>query len=219
MMEQPTMQPFHKIFKMKYLLLLLLFSTGIANAQVMPLGMMTNQRKVGDYVEGGIVFYLAPAPADLDGNGTVDKGLVCSLLTASLGWNNGSRLATAATAIEIGAGASNTTLIINVQGITNTYAARWARDFRGGGFTDWFLPSINELNELYINQSVVSTSLVSNGGTALGGGFTWSSSQDLSVNKYQAWQIWLMGGACPTCGGLSVKNTDNVYYVRAIRAF
>ena len=40
MMVVPFMQPFLKIFKMKYLLLLLLFFTGIAKAQVMPFGMM-----------------------------------------------------------------------------------------------------------------------------------------------------------------------------------
>jgi hypothetical protein len=49
MMVVPFMQPFLKIFKMKYLLLLLLLFTGIAKAQVMPFGVMTNQRIVGDF--------------------------------------------------------------------------------------------------------------------------------------------------------------------------
>jgi hypothetical protein len=45
----PFMQLYLKIFKMKYLLLLLLLFTGIAKAQVMPFGVMTNQRIVGDF--------------------------------------------------------------------------------------------------------------------------------------------------------------------------
>jgi uncharacterized protein (TIGR02145 family) len=50
-MVQIIMRPYLKIFKMKYLLLLLLFFTGIARAQVMPFGMMnTDTAAVPVYV-------------------------------------------------------------------------------------------------------------------------------------------------------------------------
>lgn len=42
-------------------------------------------------------------------------------------------------------GAANTTAIINVYGTSGTYAALVARNYRGGGYTDWFLPAIAQL--------------------------------------------------------------------------
>lgn len=35
--------------------------------------------EIGDFYEGGVVFYLAPTPTDLDGDGDLDNGLVCSI--------------------------------------------------------------------------------------------------------------------------------------------
>jgi hypothetical protein len=58
-MVVPFMQTFLKIFKMKYLLLLLLFFTGIAKAQVMLFGMMNTAiltpAFVGDFRDGSIL--------------------------------------------------------------------------------------------------------------------------------------------------------------------
>ena len=33
---------------------------------------------IGDLRDGGIVFYIAPTPTDLDGDGDLDTGLVCA---------------------------------------------------------------------------------------------------------------------------------------------
>lgn len=196
-----------------------------ANTQVMPFGMLQERAAVtdpgyviGDAAEGGIVFYVAPVPTDLNADGILDFGLVCSFETTQLRWNNGTQFVTGATDNAIGAGSANTATIISAQGVAVAYAARWAGEYSGGDFTDWFLPSLYELNELSQNQDIVSASLVSNGGAALQGGFTWSSTQS-STNQTRAWNIWLMSGACPTCGGLSERNSNNVYYVRAIRAY
>ena len=38
-----------------------------------------NLSQVGDYHEGGVVFYVTQSPTDLDGDGTLDKGLVCAV--------------------------------------------------------------------------------------------------------------------------------------------
>jgi hypothetical protein len=113
---------------------------------------------------GGIVFYvtalgnhgLEAAPGDLNGDAGAPWGCVGTL--------------TGADGLTIGTGAQNTTDILaecTVPGI----AAKLADDYSFNGFDDWFLPSRNELNEMYINKDVV-------------GGFLsiyyWSSSESFS---------------------------------------
>jgi hypothetical protein len=56
---------------------------------------------------------------------------------------------------KLGAGSSNTNAIISSYGNSGTYAAKIARDYNGGGYTDWYLPSKNELNKLYLNKLVI----------------------------------------------------------------
>jgi uncharacterized protein (TIGR02145 family) len=54
----------------------------------------------------------------------------------------------------LGAGASNTTAIINAYGVGN-YAAKFARNYTDGTYSDWYLPSINELAKLYANRVAI----------------------------------------------------------------
>ena len=74
------------------------------------------------------------------------------------------------TSTAIGSGKSNTAKIVTALG-TGNYAARLCYDFELGGYDDWFLPSKDELNELYKQKDTV-------------GGFAsvsyWSSSEDSS---------------------------------------
>ena len=222
------MQPYLKIFKMKKLLLLLLFFTGIANAQVMPFGMMNSSAvtpvaaapKIGDFYQGGIVFYIAPTPTDLNSDGVADIGLICAIENqGAIRWNKdkSSRWDVLdARAEDISSGSSNTDAIITINGGTPaTYAAGFAKAYNGGGFNDWFLPSKDGLNEMYINQEIINTASLENGGAAFVPGNTWSSTQ-LSYN--QAWKIFF-GSSCNKDCGWFTKNTDNIYNVRAVRAF
>jgi hypothetical protein len=52
----------------------------------------------------------------------------------------------------IGTGRTNTDFIISHYGATTT-SAKLCRDYTGGGYTDWFLPSTLELVEFYKNKS------------------------------------------------------------------
>ena len=51
------------------------------------------------------------------------------------------------TGIEIGTGKANTAAILAVNVIAP--AAKACNDYNGGGKSDWFLPSRDELNEMY----------------------------------------------------------------------
>ncbi len=82
------------------------------------------------------------------------------------------------TAEEIGKGKVNTDYIIAQHGLNGTSAAKLCREQTFGGFTDWFLPSKGDLNQMNLN-------LQANGL----GGFTygnyWSSSE--YSNPIAAW--------------------------------
>jgi len=101
----------------------------------------------------------------------------------------------------IGTGSANTTAII-AQSATAGRAATAARAYTGGGLSDWFLPSQDELNRLFTQRTVV-------------GGFAtdvpyWSSSQ------FSASGAWLQSFVS---GTQSIDFKTNPYRVRPVRAF
>jgi predicted nucleic acid-binding Zn ribbon protein len=99
---------------------------------------------------GGLIFYINPnyatdgwryleaAPDDFTSNNN-DYYIL---------WDNGNILETGATGTAIGAGMSNTQKIVEIQG-NGSYAAKLCSDLTQGGYSDWFLPSENELNLMY----------------------------------------------------------------------
>jgi hypothetical protein len=78
-----------------------------------------------------------------------------------------------------------------------------ASSFRGGRFSDWYLPSKEELNYIYLN-------LQKAGVVNLGSEVYWSSSE---YNNYLAWSQRFSDGYQPYYG------KDNSNSVRAIRTF
>jgi hypothetical protein len=112
--------------------------------------------------------------------------------------------------LALGTGAANTTAIIAQNDAGADYAAGLARAYRGGGHSDWFLPSRDELNKLYQNRA------------AIGGFHTswpdesdwyWSSSQNADY-AYGAWYQAFVGGL------QNAKYYKHFpYRVRAVRAF
>lgn len=75
-----------------------------------------------------------------------------------------------------------------------------------GGYSDWYMPSKDELNELYLNQGVLNT--ITNGS------FYWSSSEYDASN---AWYQNFYNG--PGGGGQSWEAKNNFGYVRCVRSF
>jgi hypothetical protein len=109
-------------------------------------------------------------------------------------------VATGATGTAIGTGQANTTTIVENQG-AGSYAAKLCNDLTVGGYNDWFLPSRDELNKLYINKVAI-------------GGFAdygyWSSSEFSASN---AWGQFFNFGMQYT------NPKYNTHRVRAVRAF
>jgi hypothetical protein len=90
----------------------------------------------GDTHEGGLLIYL-------NGRG---GGLVAATSdTAYLDWNDSY---VGGTGTDIGAGAANTEMIVSAFG-EGTYAAKACYDLELNGYSDWFMPSIEELRLMY----------------------------------------------------------------------
>jgi hypothetical protein len=131
-------------------------------------------------------YYLEAAPADM---------------STDLRWAWAGFVATGIdTAEAIGTGRKNTALIL-APANANAPAAKACKDFNGGGRTDWFMPSKDELNQLYLNRSAVGN---------IGTNLYWSSSQDSNTSSW--WQNFYNGNQ-------GKVNKDNSLSIRAIRAF
>ena len=148
---------------------------------------------IGERYKGGIIFFIGPAGY---------HGLIADTVDLPPAtWWNGTYTTTGATGTGMRAGPLNTRKIILSQGNTGTYAALECAQSKRSGYSDWFLPSKNELNELYKQKSVV-------GGFV--SGYYWSSSEYLSNF---AWYQYFRNGIQTS------YYKDNASYVRAIRAF
>jgi hypothetical protein len=152
-----------------------------------------NNLAIGQSYQGGIIAYI---------DSTGQHGLIAATEDQSeIQWWNGSYVFAGATGTAIGTGLANTNAIIAAQG-SGSYAASIARDYNGGGYTDWYLPSKDELNQLYVNSAAI-------------GGFTgifgyWSSTE------YDYGSAW---GQNFSNGGQDDGDKYGFAYVRAVRAF
>ncbi|MFH1830609.1 MAG: Ig-like domain-containing protein [Pseudomonadota bacterium] len=134
---------------------------------------------------GGWIFYVNP-------NYPVDSWKYLEAApsdqAADIQWYNGTYVSTGAAGTALGTGQSNTTNIVTVQGAGN-YAAQLCDDLAVGVYNDWFLPSKDELNKIYINL-VSGTDEHGVPYTPVGGLVTtnyWSSSEYSLSSATDAW--------------------------------
>jgi hypothetical protein len=146
---------------------------------------------------GGIVFYitdntglhgLEAAPVDLS-----DARWGC-MGTSILG----------AEGIAVGTGAANTAAIVTGCADVGT-AAKVATAYILNGYSDWYLPSKNELNLLFIQRSVV-------------GGFSEFSAY-VSSTQYDAAHVWYQAFAGTNVGAVFFSGKGGVVPIRPIRSF
>tara|TARA_R110001632_G_scaffold141909_2_gene257897 strand:- start:36 stop:956 length:921 start_codon:yes stop_codon:yes gene_type:complete len=155
---------------------------------------------IGSTYQGGIIFHL-------DGNG---GGLIAAPINVSTAqWGCWGRRLSVADGTAIGTGAQNTIDIINANCNSNNgspTAADICANLTLGGYNDWFLPSKDELNKMYVN-------LHQQGLGGFGGflNYYWSST---NYDDYRAW------GQSFSSGSQSYSDKeDYVMPVRAVRAF
>jgi hypothetical protein len=164
----------------------------------------------GDPAFGGTVAYVL-APGDPGYSATVQHGFVAAAADQSTGivWalpDYQSQAVPGAQATSIGAGRANTDAIVAQNGPGSGYAAGLARSYDGGGFSDWYLPSKGELNQLFLNRAAIG--MTSNC-------WYWSSSEyTFGFDPDQAWaQVFPNGAQQPG------PKANPVPHVRAIRSF
>jgi uncharacterized repeat protein (TIGR02543 family) len=156
---------------------------------------------------GGIIFYtdgtgdwkyLEAAPADISG---VFKWVSTGFWGTDI----------PGTGTAIGSGKANTDAILAID--PNAPAAKVCKEYTGGGKTDWFLPSRDELAAMQVNIAAI-------------GGFSndiyWSSSQDDfeydgRENLMDAAWAQFLADTPVSPGGPNPKYY--AHYVRAVRAF
>lgn len=154
---------------------------------------------IGQSYGGGIVFYI---------DGTGQHGLIAApndQSTASQ-WTSDSTLISGCSSTSLGSGQANTNAIIAAC-TTAGIAAQLCNDLVIGNYSDWFLPSKDELNLLQQQKYKVSGFDNTNFNLSF-----WSSSE---INKGNAWAQYFYDGIQSAKG----KITTNYVHVRAIRAF
>jgi hypothetical protein len=161
---------------------------------------------IGEEFGGGVIFHLWKDAQGVEHGLIVDK---VDLSTAQV-WSNINATLIGPSAQSEWDGLSNSNAIVGQAGHTNS-AASLCLNSTSSGQSDWYLPSIHELNMLWNNYYTVARSLSQiSGATKLQPDYYWCSTEIDSFNG---------GGFNFSIGYFDSSDKFGTYYVRAIRAF
>ena len=176
-------------------------------------GGTTPSYSVGDFAQGGIVFWV---------DETGQHGLACAKTDQNSGnairWYAGTFGSTHSKGDGPFAGEANTSIIIAAEIAIgddgNSYAARICNELQitegGKTYGDWYLPSNEELNLMYQNKSTINTTAGNNGGSSFAENYYWSSTDYTTNNALH--QLF-------SDGAQNSYEKSNANMVRAVRAF
>ena len=152
---------------------------------------------VGSNYGGGVLAYIFH-PGDAGYVVGEVHGLIASSIDLGLSQWGCWGTSTGGNGTAIGTGAANTLAILSSCNDT-TCAAYLCHAYRGGGFSDWYLPSQDELNWIFINRVAIGANY-----------WAYWSSTEASANV--AWVQYFSGGTYS-------NDKYNTLNVRAIRSF
>lgn len=193
--------------KLINLLILVVFTTTAIAQNKVASNLNNSKVSIGDYAYGGIVFFV---------DETGEHGLVCTKQdqAANVRWNQRKTVR------------KNNWLTDNMntkKALFNTksnkeckkmYAIRICEDLKikenGVTYNDWYLPTQEELNLMYINKAKINETAIKNGGTNFADTYYWSSTEYDYTN---AWTQYFFDGK------QVYSYKDYNYNVRAVRAF
>ncbi|WP_421809738.1 DUF1566 domain-containing protein [Flagellimonas sp.] len=169
---------------------------------------LNDVNEIGEFKYGGIIFWIDPTSND-------SAGLVCAIEDqgSNVSWGCQGTLISG-TGTAIGTGEANTSTIL--AGCTTAgIAADIAANATIEGYSDWFLPSRSELNQMYVYRTTINAIAVANGGTEFVADSStryWSSTES---NTNTAWCKYFSNGSD---AGLN-KGAGAFFRVRAVRAW
>lgn len=158
-------------------------------------GGSSNNFYLGQDTLGGIVFYIYIGS---DGN---QHGLIVNKNESTAQWQSSGTTTNATRSWD---GVFNTGLM------TGSPAATYVNGLTDGGFTDWYIPSIDELSILWHNRFHANKALNDGSFTLLNTAYYWSSTEGNVTNAFP----FFFGN-----GYANFNNKTNTYSVRAVRAF
>ena len=177
----------------------LVYYNGTALKNIITQSISSGVLSIGQSYQGGTIFYI---------DATGQHGLIAAQTDIpAIKWSVGpTYISTGATATAIGSGNANTNAIIASQG-AGSYAAEACADLVSGGYSDWYLPSADELKLLYANIAIYAGMNVATR--------YWTSSETTGDPTYGKALAVRWSDGVLTVG----NNKDTLYPARAIRSF
>ena len=164
---------------------------------------------------GGYIFYINPLydPESADNNWKYLEAAP-SDQHAGIDWWDDYGTLMGASGTAVGTGLSNTNTVIGSSTPGNTSSIAIAYNYSLNGYTDWFLPSINELNLMYDNLHSPDAKTAEGVGVTYGFSSVgyWSSTEESSSTAQRR-------SFGTTSSALDPRTKDKFYRVRAARRF